>query len=254
MKGFFYLLLATNLLFVVWQYGIQPDAGNGSDEVKAGTTAGKPGLRLLSELRESELPRPRQYQEEDTAHAVDTVAVELIEPEATARVEPEPVKTTSGSEACYRSAMLESVKEAEELQQALQALGVTRVSRSVVQTQKVNYWVMFSAFASRAKADGAAGVLRKGGVKDFFIVRSGRHENAISLGVYSTRERAELRYKEITALKSNLKKPVIEGIDLPAKRIVVKVRVDDPQKEEKLQKAQDKKLAGILEKIPCSVQ
>ena len=86
---------------------------------------------------------------------------------------------------------------------------------------------MLKAYKNKTKANEAAEILKQKRVKDFFIVRTGRYENAVSLGVYSTKERAEKRYKEISGLKLRLRKPVIEAIELPAKRLIVSFRLGD---------------------------
>jgi hypothetical protein len=55
----------------------------------------------------------------------------------------------------------------------------------------MGHWVYLSPFPTRAEAEGAVEKLRAQGVQDLYIEAGGDDENAVSLGLYSDRQRAE---------------------------------------------------------------
>jgi hypothetical protein len=64
----------------------------------------------------------------------------------------------------------------------------------------VGNWVYLAPFNTRAEATAAVEKLRVNGVDDLYIEPSGEDENAVSLGLYSDRERAEALAAEIRKL------------------------------------------------------
>ncbi len=249
MRGFFVLLLITNLLFLGWQIWFEPD--NKKTPAYGGVPMVNEGLHLLSELDEEKRPAQRKFMPlEDNASEARVPKLEPIAAESL----PETVvtKETSSVALCYQSSPLETLKEAKAIQQSLLKLGIQDSRRETIQTHKANYWVMLKAYKSRGKANEAAEILKSQQVKDFFIVRSGRYENALSLGVFSTRERAEKRYKQIAGLKVRLRKPVIEVLELPVKRLVVHFNLDGISPPEGLSPYLDPSKEPYLKKIPCN--
>lgn len=226
MRFFFLLLFATNLAFISWQIfapadeqTVPPPYGNVKIESK--------GLRLLSELSEKDYPPTRKMvaiKEEEPEPTIELIAPEPQPVIAEEKEEEAPTVTVAKS--CYQSSPFITKKEVESFEQELEKAGISYHSLQTIQVQKQNYWVMLKPYKSREKANEASDILKKKRVKDFFIVRSGEYENALSLGVYSSQERAEQRRKEIIDLKIRLRKPVIELLDLPAKRFVVSLQHD----------------------------
>ncbi|MEN8168595.1 MAG: SPOR domain-containing protein [Pseudomonadota bacterium] len=224
MRGFFFLLLLTNVLFMGWKVWLAPE----SEEhfPYGGTLPVNQGLQLLSELDEGKAPPHRKLISVEQKKPL-VPAVELTTPKQSEDVNMAASDTPPTSVICYQSSLLATVSDAKSLQQLLAKRGIKQSKRETVETNKANYWLMLKPYKSRAKANEAGEILKKKRVKDFFIVRSGSYENAVSLGVFSTHERAEQRYKEIVSLKARLRKPVIEAIELPAKRMLVKFRLDN---------------------------
>lgn len=249
MRGFFILLLITNLLFFSWQLWFAPESE--PPPRYAGIPLVNEGLQLLSELDEKDRPAHREFvtHDEMVAESLPPV-VELI----TASKPAEQLTATSSSDSkhCYQSSPLVTLKEARALQQSLLELGISKTRRETIQTHKVNYWVMLKGYKSREKADEAAELLKSHKVKDFFIVRSGRYENSVSLGVFSTKERADKRYKQIVQLKLRLRKPLIEALELPAKRLVVGFELDNAITPDGLSPLLDATKEPHLKKIHCN--
>lgn len=239
------------MLFIGWQVWFESERNE--LPLYGGIEVMNEGLQLLSELDEKERPAQRKIVVvEDKAVETTVAPVELIEvEESREHIRQEMVATTEVAQ-CYQSSPLANLDDAKALQHTLVELGIKGSQRETVQIQKVNYWVMLKAYKTRAKADEAADILRKNRVTDFFIVRSGRYENAVSLGVYSTRERAEQRYKEISGRKLRLRKPVIEALELPAKRLIISFKLEQGVVSDGLTALQDSSKQPHLKKIPCN--
>jgi hypothetical protein len=251
MRGFFVLLVIANLLFFAWQL----KTGSQSDEVlpHEDTPLYREGLTLLSELEEGKMPPARKFI--PLAKKSTRISPPAVASVAEDNKMEEAVGETSNPATvlhCYQSSLLETLDDAKALQQLLTTKGIRTSERREVQEQRINYWVMLPANKDLAKINSVVDVLRQKRVKDFFVVRGGRYENAISLGVYSTRERAEQRYKEISALKLHQSKPVIEVIELPAKRLVVTFQLVENALADGLQPLLDRDRQPYLQKIPCN--
>lgn len=244
MRGFFILLLLTNLLFIAWQVWLQPKREE--PPPYAGTTLSNEGLPLLAELKDEEQPPLRSHRSDTSAL---TEAPELVEPEV--RDDVPAASALSATSVCFQSGPLASREELVTLQQQLAEIGIEETERKSIEIHRRNFWVMLPPYASREQAKEAAQILREQKVKDFFIVASGQYENAVSLGVYSSRERAEQRYQRITKLKARLRKPQIEGIELPAKRTVLTFQLPVGSEPYGLQSLLTSGQEGGIEKIPC---
>jgi cell division septation protein DedD len=62
------------------------------------------------------------------------------------------------------------------------------------------YWVYLPAFADRDSALRSARQLNAAGVRDYYVVTAGDHENTISLGLFRERDNASRRQAQIAAL------------------------------------------------------
>jgi len=79
-------------------------------------------------------------------------------------------------------------------------LAGVRVERRAVAAEKNGWWVMVPPLASKADADKKVGELKELGVKDLFIVHdTGPSQFAISLGVFSSEARGQVRLSELKA-------------------------------------------------------
>jgi cell division septation protein DedD len=62
------------------------------------------------------------------------------------------------------------------------------------------YWVYLPAYSDRDTALKAARQLNQAGVRDYYVVTAGDHENTVSLGLFRDRENAMRRQGQISAL------------------------------------------------------
>ena len=82
----------------------------------------------------------------------------------------------------------------------LEALGMSGKKRLAEGQIWVGYWIFLSPEATREQAVAKVEALRTRGVADIYIEPAGERENAISLGVFKERNRAQRRYREIRDL------------------------------------------------------
>lgn len=235
MRGLFLLLLLTNMAALVWQFTLH-EGGAGAARTPGVPTSTGEGLTLLSELAQEQQPALRDGAD------VEAVEMQHEEPRETSSADRggagthesvlennEDAKDTTGA-VCLSVEGIDSETAVKQLLRAVEKSGAVLLEQGEKQGTKTNYWVMLPPYPNRAKADEAAAMLDGKSVKDFFIVRSGEYENAVSLGVFSGPERARSRSEQIVALKLRLRKPKIETIKLPAKQYFVRFKVEDTVK------------------------
>jgi hypothetical protein len=140
-------------------------------------------------------------------NATPEAAVEL--PSSERGAAPEVIAT------CYRLAGFESPEAVAGAVRALAQGGAEIRGQGEVAGETKRYWVMLSPTATAAKAEPTLERLRRAGIRDFYLIRSGDNKNAISLGVYSSEDSAKRRLRQIRDLNLNAR---VEEIRLPAKR------------------------------------
>lgn len=104
------------------------------------------------------------------------------------------------SVACYTAGPFVTVREAADIADKLRPLGVEARQRVTETTELSAYWVYLPPFKSREHAQEIARGLERRGVTDYFVISAADKENAVSLGVFSTREAAERRRNELAKL------------------------------------------------------
>lgn len=203
MRMFFLLLLVSNVLFMLWQlqYSEQPE----HQQLPSPGREADNGLTLLSELEQDERTR---LGETDTANKAarakldkHNVQLEVNKPEAR--------ESADTSMRCMRIGGFEKSEERDAFSRKLGEVGATVFGVGDKPGIKRLYWVLLPPHKSHVEAAASADSLRRNKVRDFFIVRSGEDENAVSLGVFSSEERAQLRQQQIASLKADLKTPVV---------------------------------------------
>jgi hypothetical protein len=82
----------------------------------------------------------------------------------------------------------------------LKVAGLAVSQRTMPGKAKLGYWVFLPPFGSKREADGASQMLKKRGVKDIYVVTDEANRNAVSLGVFSQKDGAIQREREIRKL------------------------------------------------------
>lgn len=255
MRGFFLLLLLTNVSFFAWQFYTSDETRDANDVYRDVLIVNN-GMTLLSELPEDkrpalrepeagEKPKPgeraiKQEQKEDKA-----------KPPVEARATEEQLAKNQATEHCFSVGAIADKASARAFVRWLQKKGAKEISQGEQQGKRLTYWVMLPAYSSRAKANEAAEILSNKRIRDFFIVRSGEHENAVSLGVFSTKEGAQRRYQEISNLKARLRKPRITVVERPTVRYQVSFKIKESEAGTALAAYLKHEQLGQAEEISC---
>lgn len=226
------LLVLANLGFLAWGVWIAP-----SDEPRAPAAPDEPDVPRLVLL--SEAPGLRAATEPDGGQEVNARLVEPIDGDAAAAAEategaslegvspllPD-AASASGDDAAGEAdsgptaiagdtvAMVErspavrclsigpflDLGDAAEAAARLREQGYAPSQRVADSSVWVGNWVYIGPFATRDAAIGAAENLRARGVTDLYVEPAGELENAVSLGLFSDRTRAETLANEVRKL------------------------------------------------------
>ena len=116
-------------------------------------------------------------------------------------------------------------------------------------SSRSGYWVTLPASNSRKEARKHIARLKKLKVTDYFLVAKGKHENAVSLGVYSQKKLARRRVDEIIRLGFI---PRMESVPLPRKVYWLNWYKDSKQQPEHTLLSKIKKQHPQISKIERS--
>ena len=182
----FGLILINIFLIAVWL--LQPAENDGQ---WVGAVSAKTDDQMIGEASSGieRLPRIKLLQEE-----LQAVAPPTETKGSTAAMD------IPGAHACIRLGPFDSESELASLQSELQSQ-FERVSLRETKTiVDKGYWVFLRPYSTRSEAVQVADKLTAAGASEFYVVPGGKSVNAISLGVYVRRERAEERRDQIQSL------------------------------------------------------
>jgi hypothetical protein len=176
-------LLLANILLIAFRV-LQPDAGDGKASAEIDPE--------LTELPRIELADDALPPDDDTEAQTSVGFRDLV--------------TASGSDVhgCIRFGPFESESELQALQPDLQKLFDAvhaRVTNSLVES---GYWVFLPPHSTRPEAEQTMEQLTAAGARDLYVVPRGNLVNAVSLGIYDSRDRAESRREQIAGLDPGL--------------------------------------------------
>jgi hypothetical protein len=167
--------------------------------------------------------------------AVPAVAAAAIAEEVAPNAGPAPAEPPPAAAApqrvCYEIAGIEKRSDFEVLKSQLLKAGTTLVGEGERQISRQTFWVMLPPFGSAGAAEAVVAKLARQRAGDFYMVKTGEFANAISLGIFSTKEAAQRRVAQIRALPIKTRAPRIEAIELPAKRHWIAFSASDPAPE-----------------------
>lgn len=214
MKWFFICMLAANLALLGWNWQHAGEYGlSGSGEGSAPPSG--PRLVLLGEADAALASRQGSGAIAPPPPPAVAAAVSAEAAPSAPDVVSPPEERTAVALRCVRLRSLESQAAAADVITALQQGGATVRGQGEEAGEIKRYWVMLPPGASAAAATPVLERLQRAGIKDFYLIRSGENMNAISLGVFSSKDAAQNRLQQIRELKLT---PRIEEITLPAKR------------------------------------
>ena len=191
----FLLLLLANLgLFAWYRLYVAP----GDAALTPSPAPGGQPLKLMSELSATER---KQLASVEPLNAAPLNAPGAAVAAATHAV---PVIGTGtvavAAQVCASYGPFPSAAAATQGMNRLKTAGLGVSSRSVAGKARFGYWVYLPPFASRKEADAATAMLKKRGVTDIYVVADEANRNAVSLGVFSQKDGAVQREKDLKKL------------------------------------------------------
>ena len=176
MKWLIYFLLIFNIGFAAWHF--------------RGVDSREESVDALDVNNESQLILLSEFQQQKT------------------------LKTLVGAKLCYSLGPFTNKVEADNAQELLKEEKVETKNIRLRDTSLSGYWVILPASGSRKEANQHIKKLKKLKVKDYFLVATGSHENAVSLGVYSQKKLARRRVDDMIRMGFI---PRMESVALPRK-------------------------------------
>jgi hypothetical protein len=231
MKWFCALLLAANLIF--WGYPTQP-----AESPRLGAEINADKVKLITSLPLITVQRP--------ASNASSVA-SAIAPQATPA--PAPITPTPKVEAvavCIRWSGI-GQEQINTMRTRLNALGLTATETGV--SGKV--WVYIPPQTDMELANRKAQQLSDQGVQDYYVINNGgRWQNAISLGIFSSREGADRRLNELK--NQGVKSAVIRERDDSPTHATFDLRRVSRDQQGKLEKINSQLKGAQLQVSSCS--
>lgn len=221
MRLAFFLLLLANLGVLVW-YGWVATSDEAGDVYRepiqedrlalvdepTDPSGDEPANAGADSEQEAATPEEAAAPEAAGAEPSDDTGGSATDPEAVAETPVEPAGTagengeTAGAAGavdrlCVSYGPFPTEERAAAAGARLRRGGLNPERRQVEGRLRVGYWVYLPPQSSEEEAESVTETLRENGFTDFYIVRSGEKENAVSLGVFSDTARADRRAARI---------------------------------------------------------
>jgi hypothetical protein len=196
-RGLFVLLLLANIGLFAW-YRLYVAPGN--TQLQPSPPPGGQPLQLMSELSPAE--RKSVAQNAPAEASAPAVAATAAAVAAATHVVPTVATGAAAASAlaCVSYGPFPNADAAGQGMTRLKTAGLNPSQRAVPGKAKLGYWVYLPPFGSRREADAAADLLKKKGVTDIYVVADEANRNAVSLGVFSQKDGAIQREKDIRKL------------------------------------------------------
>ena len=191
MRSLFILLLVMNICYLIWGVAFS-EKNDYSEQVVQ--LQSQQTLTLIGEL--NNLAATVETKELAKINAKNSTAKSIDKnlPPSMA-----PAKT------CYSLGPILDEKDSKKLEKKLKLSGFNPKHKAITDKEPKSYWVYFPAEKSLADAKAVVNQLRDAKVDDYFIVRKGEFNNAISMGLYNSYGRAKIRIKKLKKLGFNPK-------------------------------------------------
>lgn len=202
------LLVLANLAFLAWSLWIAPEEARNVPPPAAQDHVERLVLASEAESGADDAPAPGAIPNGDEdaqapdAVAPDPSAASPSESDGSAHAGAQMVATIAPAAAprCVSVGPFLDLAETAEAAARLREKGYVPQQRLADSPVWMGFWVFLSPFPSHADATAAVETLRAHGVEDLYIEAGGDDENAVSLGLYSDRQRAEALAGDIRQL------------------------------------------------------
>lgn len=219
MRLVFLFFLMLNAGYFIWQSGYFSETVSPSG-VESAPPKGVASLTLLRErglggsnapnrpARSPAVPAPEvTFTEPVPPPPKRTAEIPDIAPPPAEQPAPAPASQEPVSLACFTFGPFDKEETVAKAFEAMSAAGGNVKRRQVEQRTPKAYWVYLPPMGSYADALEKVKELRKKGINDLFIMGKGEKQNAVSLGLFSSKATADQRFEEVKTLGMQ---PVLE--------------------------------------------
>ncbi|MDW5417776.1 SPOR domain-containing protein [Iodobacter sp. CM08] len=235
MKWLCALLLAANL--ILWGYNslqTKPVSTRANAQINADKVKLVASLPVIVVNRPSPTPLPE---------VITPISAPTATPNSIPTPSPTPIPKTT---VCMRWSGT-GQEQSDTMRQRLKSLGLASSEANI--SGKV--WVYIPPQTDLELANRKAQQLSSQGVQDYYVINNGgRWQNAISLGVFSSREGAERRLNELK--NQGVKSAVVRERDDSPSHTVFTLRKISPEQQQKLEKLNSQLKGAQLQTSNCS--
>lgn len=195
MRAIFLILLVANLLFLAWARWIDTPSDAGAQDALSRL----PRLQLVTESP----PGTRPTSVNLTPEVDERAALRAPEPAATERVglrAPEAAAVAAAPSACTSVGPFNDIAHAAHAAGILAQRGFHLQQRAEEGETIEGYWVFVGGLQSDAELNQVVDRLDKSGFTDAHVMKNYSTNRRISVGLFSTRERAEKRAAAVKAM------------------------------------------------------
>lgn len=188
MRLFFLFLLIVNGLFALWIYSQPQKQAASLPPLPAGMAA----IELLHPAAVEPMPSPANDPSDEEMPAV-----------------PVAEKVVSEQPRCYTLGPFADQADADSVRRELEELADRVALRKRAEREVHRYWIYIPSLGSRTQAIEVSKSLARNNIKDYYIVRSGDNNNAISLGHFREKKHADRRIRLLESLGFEVNKEQI---------------------------------------------
>lgn len=196
MRWIFVLLLAANVAYFGWELDRETTIRQRESRALAAVPVTAQRLQLLEELAQP--PSVRTAPPEPVAMSVPETA--SPESELVTELPPITVPDTAPvviTYSCFRYGPLLDQDQLESLQQWFTARQVEVASSFTEEQGRALFWIYLAPQGTREEAMATLQDMQNKGIGDFRLINRGDLQNAISLGLFSSREAVNARLEEL---------------------------------------------------------
>lgn len=196
MRWIFVLLLAANVAYFGWELDRETAIRQRETRSLAAVPVTAQRLKLLQELPEPPSIRTAPPEPEITP----AVTPEMPLPESGLVAELPPIVPETApviSWSCFRYGPLLDQDQLESLQKWFTTRQVEAASTFIEEQGRALFWIYLAPQGSREEAMATLQDMQNKGIGDFRLINRGDLQNAISLGLFSSREAVDARLKEL---------------------------------------------------------
>ena len=194
MRSLFILLLIVNVSYLIWGVAF---SGKNNTPTSVQTFQGDQTLTLLSEQADNLLA--------NTNMSISKVDEALLNTKPNSKIDKNLSPSIGPAKTCYSLGPILDEKDSKKLEQRLKQVGFKPKHKSITDKEPKSYWVYFPKEKTLEDARAVVSQLQDAKVSDYQIIRTGKFNNAISLGLYNGYSRAKIRVGDLKKLGFNPK-------------------------------------------------